>query len=241
MDGEGAPAHRPAKVLVVEDVKEVRAMLIACLEAAGYAAAGAGDAAAMRRALDAERFELILLDVRLPDADGVALLRALREKSDIGIIIVSSRAAPHERANGLESGADDYLSKPVYPRELVARVRNVLERRAAARAAAPDEARLRLGDWTVDRDNRTVLRDDGRSAALTRAEFDLLCLLAQRPGRTMSREALAELMGSADGAENLRKIDVLISRIRRKLAPGVDGRLIETCRGYGYRLARPHD
>jgi two-component system OmpR family response regulator len=239
MDGEGA--QRPAKILVVEDVKEVQAMLIACLDSAGYSAIGAGDAAGMRKALSAESFDLILLDVRLPDADGVALLRSLRERSDIGIIIVSSRGAPHERANGLESGADDYLPKPVYPRELVARVRNVLERRRGQREQEASPARQRFGRWTLDVENRLLALDDGGSADLTRAEFDLLCLLAQRPGRIMSREALANLMGTAENAENMRKIDVLISRIRRKLASGVDGKVIETCRGYGYRFRGSHD
>lgn len=237
----GEAADRAAKILVVEDVKETQAMLIACLEAAGYDAVGAADAASMRQALGQHSFDLILLDVRLPDGDGLTLLQSLRERTDIGIIIVSARGAPHERAKGLENGADDYLPKPIYPRELVARVRNVLERRRSSATAGNCDARRRFGRWVLDRDNRTLTLDDGRTADLTRAEFDLLCLLSERPGRIMTREVLADMMGSGPGADKLRKIDVLISRIRKKLAPGVDGKVIETCRGYGYRFAVRYD
>lgn len=211
-------------------------MLVACLESAGYKAIGVGDARSMRAAMLERRFDLVLLDLRLPDADGMVLLKALRADSNIGIIIVSSYGAPHERARGLEAGADDYLAKPVYPRELVARVRNVLERRHGTRVEAAPAQTIRIGSWTLDRQNRNLLDDQGCSADLTRAEFDLLCLLAERPGRIMTREMLASLMGGGSGsADHLRKIDVLVSRIRKKLAPGAEG-TIETCRGYGYRF-----
>ncbi len=227
------------RVLVVEDVHEVQALLVASLAAGGYSATGVADARGMRQAMDAGRFDVVLLDLRLPDADGLGLARALRQKSDIGIIMVSSHGAPHERARGLEAGADDYIAKPVYPRELLARVRNVFERGKRPRRA-PGRS---FAGWVLDKENRLLSRQDsGDAAGLTRAEFDLLCVLADRPGQIVSRETLAAFLGVNVAGPNPRNIDVLVSRIRKKLAvDGDEAAVIKTCRGYGYRFAAKID
>lgn len=226
-------ATERARVLVVEDVHEVQAMLVASLAAGGYSATGVADARGMRQAMDADDFDLVLLDLRLPDADGLGIARALRQKSGIGIIMVSSHGAPHERARGLEAGADDYIAKPVYPRELLARVRNVLERGRQHRKPG-----RRFAGWVLDKHNRLLCREDsGEIAGLTRAEFNLLCALADRPGQIVSRDMLAELLGAHAEGPNPRKIDVLVSRVRQKLAfNGDEAAVIQTCRGYGYRF-----
>lgn len=219
-------------ILVVDDDPVVRRLIAACLEKAGYRVAQTEDAEGLRAWAAADPPDLVILDIGLPDGDGLALARDLRARSDLGIIMVTERGTPDERALGIEVGADDYLAKPVYPRELLARVKAVLDRRAGTVRAA---GRLRFADWLFEPGKRRVCDASGTAVPLTPAEFDLLEVLIRRAGRIQSREALMAALGTEDDESGLRSVDILVSRLRKKLgAP-----LIETCRGHGYRFAAP--
>jgi DNA-binding response OmpR family regulator len=224
------------RLLVVEDVPAVQALLATCLRGAGYWVEVAATAAEARAVLEHGEIELILLDLQLPDGDGLALARQLKQSMDIGIIIVSSSGLPEQRAQGLEVGADDYVAKPVFPRELLARVRNVLERRKGATPPAHPPGQLGFGRWRLDKPQRRLETVEGVPIKLTPAEFSLLVILAERPGRLLSRETLSHLLGTEHPDTDPRSIDTLISRIRRKLAGDSREALIETCRGEGYRF-----
>lgn len=226
------------KILVVEDDGAVREMIAAYLTNAGYATLTAADGFAMQAALEAEAVDLVLLDLNLPDSDGLELLRHIRSRSRLGIIIVTSRDTPDERAQGLEIGADDYVTKPFFPRELLARVRNVLDRGAAGNAALRGTPGARFAGWTLDRDGRTVTADDGHRAPLTPAEFDVLAYLVANPQTIIPRDLLAAAITDRRGATpGGRAIDILISRLRAKIGDDKgEDRLIETVRGRGYRF-----
>lgn len=223
-----------SSILVVDDDETIRALIVASAVRAGYRVEQAGDAAGMRAWLATGQIDLVVLDVNLPDGDGLSLTRDLRTHSDVGVIMVTERGGPDDRALGIEIGADDYLPKPVYPRELLARVKSVLERRAGLRGNGVAN-RLRFAGWTLDIAGRAVLDHLGRAADLTPAEFDLLHILASRAGRIQSRDVLMAALGSDDAESGPRSIDILISRLRKKLVSD-DSPLIETCRGHGYRF-----
>lgn len=222
-------------ILVVDDDEAVRALIAACMDKAGYRVEQAEDAAGLWAWLANGGIDLVLLDVNLPDGDGLGLTRQLRAQSDVPVILVTERGAPDDRALGIEIGADDYLPKPVYPRELLARVKSVLERRAGGRGGGA-ATRLRFAGWTLDGASRAVLDSLGRAADLTPAEFDLLHILASRAGRVQSRDTLMAALGSDDAESGPRSIDILVSRLRKKLGDD-QAALIETCRGHGYRFA----
>lgn len=220
-----------AHILVVDDDPAVRGVIVACAAKAGYRVDEAEDAAGLRAWLEHGGLDLILLDVSLPDGNGLALAREVRAKLDVGIIMVTEKGSPDDRALGIEIGADDYLPKPVYPRELLARMKNVLEHRSGRRG--PGGSALSFGEWRFNESGRQVLDRDGRPLDLTPAEFDLLAVLVKRAGRLQSRDQLMDALGSADTEAGPRSIDILISRLRKKL--GADD-LIETLRGHGYRF-----
>ena len=225
-----------SSILVVDDDETVRALIAASVAKAGYRVEQAEDAAGLRAWLATGQIDLVVLDVNLPDGDGLSLTRDLRVHSDVGVIMVTERGGPDDRALGIELGADDYLPKPVYPRELLARVKSVLERRAGLRSGASN--RLRFAGWVLDVQARVVQDSLGRAADLTPAEFDLLHILVSRAGRIQSRDVLMAGLGSDDTEAGPRSIDILISRLRKKLG-GDDQPLIETCRGHGYRFVPP--
>ncbi|SOE00321.1 response regulator transcription factor [Caenispirillum bisanense] len=221
-------------VLVVEDDGAVREMIAAFLSNAGYAVTTVADGFALQTVLEREPVDLLLLDLGLPDCDGLEVARQLRARSRLGIIMVTARDEPEDRARGLELGADDYITKPFFPRELLARVRNVLDRSGGnLDMVAPDV--LSFGRWVMDRANRRLVSTDGRDAALTGAEFDLLCVLLDHPGQLLGRDVLAAAVDDKKPDAGARSVDILVSRLRKKLAD--DGTLIETLRGHGYRFA----
>jgi DNA-binding response OmpR family regulator len=181
------------------------------------------------------RFDVIVLDIRLPKQDGLSVCRSVRETSDVPIIMVTARVEEADRVLGLESGADDYLSKPFSPRELLARMRALVRRDRGK--LAPRPRAIRVGALTIRPANRTVTLG-GKPLALTTAEFALLSVLAARPGCTLSRDQIQRLARGTDDEMFDRAIDVQISRLRQKLSVYPEGAsLIRTVRGVGYMLA----
>ncbi len=223
-------AMSPMRVLLVEDDEALGRQVVETLQRAGYDVdwVRRGD-----RALSAEfaTFSLVVLDLMLPGAHGLDILKALRrDHVDVPVLVLSARQDTGDKVRSLELGADDYLTKPFWPEELLARVRARLRRPALAHGAA---GVTETGPLRVDREAR-VVRVDGVATDLTRVEFELIAALARRPGAALSRGWLVEhvLDGSRDGGE--RTLDVHVSRLRRKL--GRAGKLIATVWGVGYRL-----
>jgi DNA-binding response OmpR family regulator len=237
------------RVLVVDDEREIRTVLRAYLEAEGHVVAEAGTGAeALRRALatDGSAPDLALLDIGLPDLDGLEVLRTLRRSSDVYVILVTARAEEVDTLIGLSTGADDYVTKPFSPREVVARVRTVLRRtreEAAAGSAAGGGGRdpvLRFPGLSLDPVRRELVVD-GREVTLSALEFDLLRALASSPGRVFSRTQLLEEVWGYDFFGDERVVDVHVRSMRRLLGDDAsDPRVIGTVRGVGYKfLLRP--
>ncbi|MGE0744086.1 MAG: response regulator [Rhodospirillales bacterium] len=219
-----------AHILVVDDDTRLRELLRRYLAENGFRVTTARDAAEARSQLAHFDFDLLIVDVMMPGEDGYALTRALRRESEVPILLLTARGEPDDRIEGLEAGADDYLSKPFEPRELVLRIGTILRRalRPAARVAE-----VRLGACTFDLD-REDLRSGGASIHLTTVEASLLRTLAESAGTTLSREDLIE-RSRIDGNE--RTVDVQITRLRRKIEPDPRApRYLLTVRGEGYVL-----
>lgn len=234
------PMRDRARVLVVDDDPVTRGLLAGYLENEGYEVREADSAEAARELLRAGDVAVVLLDIRLPGEDGLQLTRELRARSDIGIILVTgSRKEAVDRVVGLELGADDYITKPFEPRELLARVRNLLRRLPRrGSATAPEPTGYRFSGWRLDAARRRLLSPDGVEQSLTEGEFRLLSMLLQNPGRVLSRDRLAENLRGREWLPNDRSVDVLVGRLRRKL--GEDAArpvFIVTVRGAGYRFA----
>ena len=216
------------RILVVEDEDSIAEPLVTGLRREGFDVARAATAAA---ALASEPTDVVLLDLRLPDGDGLDVCRELRARSDVAIIVVTARGEESDRVVGLELGADDYVVKPFGLRELIARIRAVT-RRGAGRLAT---GVLQVGGLTVDeRARRAAL--DGRDLELTSKEFDLLAALARDPGAALSRRRLLEEVWHTSWYGSAKTIDVHIAALRRKLG---DAGWIETVRGIGFRLRLP--
>jgi DNA-binding response OmpR family regulator len=219
-----SPGHR---VLVVEDDAGIAGSLVRGLERAGYVAWHVGSGAG---ALAADPAEVVLLDLGLPDMDGLEVCRELRLRGDAVIIVVTARGEEGDRVVALDEGADDYLVKPFGLAELLARIRAVLRR---ARPSGPTA--VRIGPVTVDPRTRKVTVN-GQEVPLTPKEFDILECLAADPGRVLTRQELLEHVWDAHWYGPSKVLDVHVAALRRKL--GVDG-LIETVYGRGFRLAAP--
>jgi len=232
------------RILVVEDEAEYRNLFVRYLTAEGYSVVAVADGAAMRSKLDAQDFELIILDLGLPGEDGLSLLKALRSKaSATPVIIVSGKSDPVDRVVGLEVGADDYVTKPFLNRELLARVKAVL-RRAKVPGAEPvaESGGDRLGflDFQLDVMGRRLLDAQGEQVKLTSAEFDLLVALARNPGRPLSRDTLLDLVHRRDWSPVDRSIDVHIVNLRKKIEPDPrNPSVITTVRNVGYSFSVP--
>lgn len=223
--------HPAARVLIVEDDRDIAEGIELYLRSAGHQTERAHDG---RRALElfhAARPDLVLLDLGLPEVDGVEVLRAMRATSDLPVIIVSARAEEVDELVGFGLGADDYVTKPFSPRALLARVKAVLQRSAGVPTATDV---TRLGALVVDR-GRIEARVDDVALPLTATEFALLAALAEAPGRVMTRDGLIErALPDSDALE--RTVDGHVKNLRRKLAGRQLDDLIETVRGVGYRL-----
>jgi two-component system OmpR family response regulator len=231
----------PPRILIVDDDREIRSLLADYLEANGLSAAAVADGPAMRKALDAARADLIVLDLTLPGEDGLSLCRTLRARSNVPVIMLTARGEPLDRILGLEMGADDYLPKPFEPRELLARIRSVLRRTTASQQAEPATVqRFRFGEWTLDLGARHLTGRSGLVVALSGAEFRLLRIFLEHPNHVLSREQLLDLTHGRDADAFDRSIDLQISRLRQKLGDDARSpRLIKTVRSEGYVFATP--
>ncbi|HEY8153538.1 MAG TPA: response regulator transcription factor [Myxococcota bacterium] len=225
------------RILLIEDDERLAAMLVEYLGEAGLEVTACGDAASGLARVARGGVDALVLDVMLPDLDGFEVCRRVRAGSDLPILMLTARGEETDRIVGLELGADDYLAKPFSPRELLARLRAILRRRAApARGAC-----LRFGRLEIDRDART-LKLGGEPRALTSHQFELLWALAQNAGRVLSRERLMELVRGESLEAFDRSIDVHISRIRAAIEDDpAHPRRVLTVRGVGYVFARSPD
>lgn len=226
------------RILLIEDDSRLAEMLSEYLGEAGFRVSIAAQGGAGLERLAREPFDVVVLDLMLPDMDGLEVCRRLREGSDTPVLMLTARGDATDRVVGLEIGADDYLPKPFEPRELLARLRALLRR---SRAGTPASKTLRFGRLEIDRDARAV-RLDGEPRALTSFQFALLMALAENAGRVLSRSVLMDLLkGEALEAFD-RSIDVHVSRVRAAIEddPRKPRRII-TVRGAGYVFARAQD
>ncbi len=225
-------------LLVVEDDHEIRGLIARSLRDNGWRVSLARDGREMDSVLAAGSIDLIVLDVMLPAEDGFSLCRRLRVSSTVPILMISAKGDDIDRVVGLEIGADDFLAKPFNPRELVARVRALLRRSAIAQVQPAVQARqLRFGGWTLDTRLRTLENPDGAFTTLTPAEFDLLRVMCERAGRVLTRDQLLDLTQGRAAGPNERSIDILVSRLRRKIEPDpAQLPVIRTVRSGGYEF-----
>jgi two-component system torCAD operon response regulator TorR len=236
---EIAPELAPklARVLLVEDDDISREITAAHLRKSGFAVSESSNASEALAHVRSDRgLQLYIVDVGLPDQIGFDLVEALRGELDRPVIFLTSHGKPVDRIRGLDSGGDDYVVKPVDLGELSARVRAVLRR---YRAPAPSTRMpvLELGGWTLDLVRRELADQLGTDVGLTRGEFDLFAALVQAQGKVLSRDYLTEVVARTDGESSPRTIDVMVSRIRRKIASGAAPiPHILTARGQGYRF-----
>ena len=228
----------PIRVLVAEDDVDLQGFLRDTLEAEGMIVQAASDGAGALLAVGSEPPDIVLLDLDLPDLDGLDVLTAIRKRGDLPIIVLTGRRLEQDRVLGLERGADDYVVKPFSARELVARIRTVLRRSDHASESEAAEDVLTFDGLVIDRTARDVTVD-GRPVELTKREFDLLAFLAAHPRRVFSRqELLSEVWGSSEEWQVPATVTEHIRRVRLKVEPDpANPRWIHNVRGVGYRFA----
>ncbi|NCC30083.1 MAG: response regulator [Gammaproteobacteria bacterium] len=233
----------PIQILVVDDDSALRALLGDYLAGEGFSVAGAEDGVAMDAWLAEHETDLVILDLMLPGDDGLTLARRLRARADTPIIMLSARGDDIDRIVGLEVGADDYMPKPFNPRELLARIRAVLRRRAPSAPTEPreDEGVIRFGPYRFDIGQRE-LRRGNQAVVLTSGEFALLRILAEHPDRVLDRDLLLDLLKGYERSPFDRSIDVQIARLRAKIEPDTKRpRYIRTIWGKGYMFTPAGD
>lgn len=229
-------ADRP--ILVVDDDAKIVALVRAYLERDGFRVVVAGDGGEALRRFRADRPRLIVLDLMLPEIDGLEVCRIVRAESDVPLLMLSARGSVADRIHGINEGADDYLAKPFSPAELVARVRAILRRPAAEADRREAVTNLAHGDLAIDLERREV-RVAGALVGLTAVEFRLLTALIRADGRVLTREQLLDVVHGSDEGDILdRTIDVHVGRLRDKLGDSADRpKYVATVRGAGYRAA----
>jgi two-component system phosphate regulon response regulator OmpR len=254
MPSESAPAQSPSKrnntavsesvhIVVVDDEQDIRETLEEYLALQRYRVTCAEGGEALRRIVEEDRIDLVILDITMPGEDGLSLARFLRENTEVGIIMLTAAGHVVDRIVGLEMGADDYLAKPVDLRELLARVKAVLRRaggkaEAGSGAAAP-ESEVQFGECRLDLDAHKLFGADGNEVPITSMEFDLLKAFAEHPNRVLTRDQLLDMAHNKDWEPFDRSIDIRIARIRRKVEQDpAKPQIIKTVRGAGYLFAR---
>jgi two-component system OmpR family response regulator len=231
------------RILIVDDEPEVRTLLRTGLEGEGFIVVEAADGRQAMTLMDSLPIDLVTLDLKLGGEDGLKVARELRAVKNTPMIMITGKGDAIDRIVGLELGADDYIPKPFLMREVTARIRAVLRRYTAgadAPAATPDSESQRYGfdGWVVDLSRREALAPGGAVRELTTAEFNLLALFIQKPGRVLSRDELMDLLKGHDWTPMDRSIDALVARLRKKLEPDTERpQLVKTVRGIGYVFA----
>ena len=229
------------RILVVDDDSDVRWMIRKYLEKHDFEVEAAEDGAQMREIMKSHSFDLVILDVTMPGEDGLSLARYLRDNYSIGIIMLSAAAEVFDRIVGLEMGADDYVTKPFEPRELLARVKSV-SRRTGQAAGAENErenSRVKFGDYSLDLEAHQLLDRNNQSVSLTSMEFDLLKAFAENPNKVLNRDQLLNLSHNRDWDPFDRSIDIRITRLRRKIENEPSKpQIIKTVRGVGYMFVK---
>jgi two-component system OmpR family response regulator len=239
-----SPMDLATQILIVDDDAGIRSLVSSFLERHGFKTDTAGNPAEMRAKLTGGRYDLIVLDVMMPGEDGLSALRKLQQNNGPPVIMLSAVGTDIDRVVGLEMGADDYMAKPCNPRELLARIRTVLRRRARSGeeplSTGPsdtlvDVRNLGFAGWRIDLISRLLHDPGGRPVALSDGEFRLLRAFVEHPRRVLTRDQLMDYAGGSESEHYDRAIDVQVSRLRRKLAHG-DGNveLIRTVRSEGY-------
>ncbi|MDA1091204.1 MAG: response regulator transcription factor [Proteobacteria bacterium] len=230
-------------LLIVEDDELVQSLLAAYMQNEGFKVSIASTGKEMLACIDSETIDLVLLDLGLPDEDGLVLARQVRARSSLPIIVVTARKDQKNRLAALKIGADDYLTKPFDPEELSLRVRNILGRADDGDTSTEEALRERteifkFQGWVLDAGGHILTGPDGDKVSLTRAEFNLLCALAKAPNRVLSRDYLLDAVSQDADAPTDRLIDVLISRVRKKIEPNPKKpEIITTVVGCGYKFS----
>jgi two-component system, OmpR family, response regulator len=228
------------RILIVDDDPEIRRLLVGYLDRNGLDAITAGNGKEMWLALDRHAVDLVVLDLMLPDTDGLTLCRDLRARSNLPVLMLTARGEETDRIVGIEMGADDYLVKPFNPRELLARIKMILRRtRALPPNLHPESQRcLAFAGWKLDTATRVLYSPDGIATPLSGGEFRLLRIMLDHPNRVLSRDQIMELIHGRETEPFDRSIDVQVSRLRQRLRDDSrEPQLIKTVRGEGYVLA----
>ncbi|MFT4184674.1 MAG: response regulator [Rhizobium sp.] len=232
--------QRTPHVLVVDDHKEIRDLLAKYLAKNGLRVSTANGGTEMRQQLRTATIDLVVLDIMMPGEDGLSLCRSLRQTSMVPIVLLTAVSDETDRIIGLELGADDYVTKPFNPRELLARIRALLRRANATATATPDpeRKRYRFGHWTLDATQRSLVDAAGNEAPLGTAEFRLLLALVTRPGVVLTRNQLLDITAGRSAQVFDRSIDNLVSRLRRRIEDDPQQpTLIKTVWGDGYTFS----
>jgi len=227
-------------ILIVDDDERLRRTVSRYLKKEGYVAREAGTGEEMRKRLAAEVVDLVILDLMLPDDNGLDLAREVRSQSDVGIIMLTGKVGTIDKIVGLEVGADDYLTKPFDHRELLARVRTILRRVPKEKKRVPESSisSVQFEGWTLDLVTQELKSPSGDLVYLTSNQFQLLVSLVTQAEQPLSRKAISELMGGRNWLPLNRSVDVLVGKLRKKIEVDPKApKLIKTVRGVGYKFA----
>ena len=228
----------PTTLLLVDDEPGLREPLAEYLSGQGFSVLEAESAAAARTTLGETTPDLVLLDIMMPGEDGLSLCRHLVETRDLPVILLTARGEATDRIVGLEIGADDYVTKPFEPRELVARIRSVLRRSERAPIVQDEELVYRFDGWTLDPLKRKLIDPDGTTVPISTAEFRMLRAFCDHPRQVLDRDRLLDMVQGREAQLFDRAVDNQVSRLRRKIeADSRNPQLIQTVRGGGYRLS----
>jgi len=235
--GQNAVMETLDRILVVDDDPEIRRLLADYLERNSFTPVTARDGREMHQMLERHAIDLVVLDLNLPDCDGLTLCRDLRAQSNLPVLMLTARGEETDRIIGIEMGADDYLVKPFSPRELLARIKTILRRTRALppNLRAEPQRCLVFADWRLDTATRVLTAPDGVVVPLSGGEYRLLRILLEHPNRVLNRDHLTELILGRAADPYDRAIDVQVSRLRQRLRDdGREPQLIKTLRGEGY-------